>query len=353
MATFQETWIDEYDDIPTQTTAAVMFREFVYRMKTFLCGEDPVNTNGAWTVQGSSDGDLNVGASDYWVDSGDIVSANNGSSHSWIVLRSPTGYLPNSKYVEILIDCNTDAGGTDTEELQIWATTDVSAFAVGSGTLAYSPQHALGGGPTTVQREITGNGSTDPQILENDPSNDDHRLHMIRNERGDFIIMISKDGTGFAEWTWATLTTDPPSTSDDNYPVGMNARRLIATGPTFSQGFGSTSFGFEAWWIDGDDDAGDLFSSTCPSLTQGVDGTVDKINGGRIPKIPILIWSNSTTSNQVGYRGLIPDLRYAGDAGGLGPHVLLDANPGADSFQYVKMNGLYLPITATTTAPTL
>jgi hypothetical protein len=227
MATFQETWIDEYDDIPTQTTAAVMFREFVYRMKTFLCGEDPVNTNGAWTVQGSSDGDLNVGASDYWVDSGDIVNAASGSSHSWIVLRSPTDYLPNSKYVEILIDCNTDEGGNATEELEIYATNDVDAFDVGSGTLAYSPKHASGGGPTTVQREITGNLTSDSNILENDPSNDAHRLHMIRNERGDFLIMISKDGTGNVDWWWCSQTTDRLSTSIDNYNVFMNARRDV------------------------------------------------------------------------------------------------------------------------------
>jgi hypothetical protein len=133
----------------------------------------------------------------------------------------------------------------------------------------------------------------------------------------------------------------------------MNARRLTTTVPTFSGGFGSTSFGFEAWWIDGGDDSGDLFSSTCPSLTQGNDVTIDKINGGRIPKIPIFIWCNSTASNQVGYRGLIPDLRYAGDAGGLGPAVELDTNPDVDAFQYVKMNGFYLPITATVTEPTL
>ena len=120
--TKEKTW--EYDlnnlTLADSTTVGNAYESAARRL--FLIKE--ILTNGGsttfttpWTVVSSSDSST-AGASDLWVDAGDLVWKDDDTSnaHSWIVLRQ-TGI---STTFELLISCQEDQTGNDGKQIGAW-----------------------------------------------------------------------------------------------------------------------------------------------------------------------------------------------------------------------------------------
>jgi hypothetical protein len=354
VATFNQTWIaSEYDVIPPQATATQQFQAVMLRVKNFLTGSIPAVASGAWIVRGSSDS-VTANSSDNWAAEADIVNDVPGSPHSWIVLESPAGMLPGGNFIQFTIDNDKDTvgGNPGTEESRIYSTTNVNAFDVSTGTTTARPARFTGVG---TEYEVTSGAATDPQWLENDPVLNPHRLHMVRNHRGEFVIIVSDDVvTGLANWYWMCLIADRPTSSTHNYPVGTIAKRS-----TFGISQSSSTVA-GAWSLQGWTDSGVTMNSGflmhgIHGLASMVDARNDDYNGGLIDQYVLDASSNSTSPSQIGQIGRVADsdIRGAGNQTGAGPDSELDLNPGADPQRYVKINGIYLPIDNGLPAPTI
>jgi hypothetical protein len=102
-------------------------RDILFMIKQSLIGEtfggSSLGWTGTWTVQSSSPGDGTFGAGDNWADVTDIVWANVGTNHSWIVFRqAATGS-------EFCVDCR---NSNDSYATIAWSHS--AGFGVGSAT---------------------------------------------------------------------------------------------------------------------------------------------------------------------------------------------------------------------------
>lgn len=113
------TWTIVMDTAFTdQLDQQVQYQEAVFNLKnTFI--------NAGWTVSRSSDG-ATSGASDLWVDAGDIQFSNSGAAaRSWITLAPPSGWLGAGETLELLIDCNNPNPDTTPQLVSIQAADQV------------------------------------------------------------------------------------------------------------------------------------------------------------------------------------------------------------------------------------
>jgi hypothetical protein len=229
--------------------------EMVWGHQKFLTGQDPVVTSSAsWTVIASSNG-IVANTSDNWNGLSDITSADAGVAHSWIVLQSPTGMLPNSGSMQFLIDCSASAAVATELVRPVW-THSGSPF-TGSFISTLNPPGVPTQGIDSTGTTATGNR----QILENTPSLLPHTLHMQRTTRGDFFIGFIQNGSGKINSTWSCLRLtggDGEILNNDPYPVVAGCVRNTAAsyGPLtpnapFVGDDGSATSGMAAWWIDG------------------------------------------------------------------------------------------------------
>lgn len=88
----------------------VQFREAVFNLKaTFV--------NAGWTVVRSSNATV-IDGSDNWTTDADVVLGTSGNG-SWIVFRSPVGWIPNSEQIELLLFVNDTGANPQTAPIQI------------------------------------------------------------------------------------------------------------------------------------------------------------------------------------------------------------------------------------------
>ena len=95
LPTLKNTWeLNENVVAATSVTTIDSYQKSLWYLKDAL-----VNFSMPWTVISSSDS-VTAGASDLWVDSGDLIWDDTGNAHSWIVLQHPT------RNTQFCLNCN-------------------------------------------------------------------------------------------------------------------------------------------------------------------------------------------------------------------------------------------------------
>lgn len=95
LPTLVKTWEVEGSQQAGGSSNALLYRDIMWILKQNMIGEDTAGASLAytnpWIVESSSDGAGVFGNNDlvdHWADNGDLVWANTGTNHSWIVLKN-------------------------------------------------------------------------------------------------------------------------------------------------------------------------------------------------------------------------------------------------------------------------
>lgn len=298
---------------PTQTTLPIQFQNFVLFIKRAYRGEgtnlwrDPIANSlvtpsaGLWTCVASSNAVV-ANTSDNWQVAADIVNASSGN-RSWIVLQSPAGSLPGSRYIQMLIACDRGVVGALVATPRFAWATDLNPFNVASPSLTAAPTATI-----TAENSL----ATDHQIVNS--TFGAHTISAKRTEVGDVEIYISQDGTGLIEYVLRTAFL-LDYFSADNYPVMFGTQRQTTgdggfaneglwNSTTISGGAGTHGFFIDGTVIDNQVLNIKGNSSTLAGSTAAAtgDGISHDFKG-----FPIFINSNATAARN-GLRGRIPDL---------------------------------------------
>lgn len=248
-----------------------------------------------WVVKSCSDSvaygvDDNV---DRWDSDSDIVWAAAGVAHSWIVLESPAGMLPNSKKIRVLVDMSTGAGSPHL----INVTASSSAINTGGSTTA---------APTGTAADLRSFANKQFQRS----SYTVCKYHMMRSNKPDTMAFISVDTENRIPFAMGVLVGDTIEVGE-NYPViFFIAYADNATGGAFVRS-NMTGTGTVAMW---DNDGtissnagmcGIMFGSSDALVSYGTSGN-PLSSFGTVPAAPILLMSAGDT---LGFRGTLVDVK--------------------------------------------
>jgi hypothetical protein len=165
-----------------------------------------------WSVTQSSDG-ATTGASDLWVDTGDIIRGS--GAHSWIVLKSPTNWPTTGKNIWFAIDYDT------TQDYYLAFSSRGDADWTGL-TTTVGPVNAITGA-TNQNPSYANDNVIVPSSLTN------CKFHSSYSSEGDFIYYVSNSTAIQAHWGLIINKTSNYD-SADLFPVSV-----------FCRGPGSTS----------------------------------------------------------------------------------------------------------------
>ncbi len=295
-----------------------------------------------WTVRGSSDGTTAAAMDgvDRWASAANVVGANPGTNHSWIVLRQ-TGVHAT---FEVCIDM------TDTQEFQ--CTTVVSAAGFTGGSLTARPT------------------ATDEIVLINDTawfstSNSNHYVHAAQSTDGQCTrVVVWRGGTNLCLfWLFDKVKNPVPNWAIPYVAVTHNSQGVAPAyansmdsavgaylGNLLSSGGNSVARGYHAggsmrlaFTAEGAVQTGSL------SLANGIDGIGDGPNeiSGEWPMYPFGLASN--TSGRKGRHGAVFDLWNA-------PVGVADGDtlgPSSSERRFVKFGTMWFPWTGDATVPLL
>ncbi len=173
MTTFELTWQQDHNRVPSQTSVLDQSRYVQWWLKAFLKGELGGATQGLWTCEGSSDSTAaGMDGNDRWgstYNGAKIVRANGAVAHSWLTLKSPVGLGP----WYMCIDFNTVNDY------------DIDLF------FSKSP---FTGGSTTARPTATNEwGYTDLTIVQTTGPVNAHMFSRL-STTGEFWIVVGRDG---------------------------------------------------------------------------------------------------------------------------------------------------------------
>lgn len=298
---FNEQWVILLNNAPAvNTTATTGFQSAVLQFKRALCGQAPNNLLGAWRVIGSSNG-IVANTTDNWQSNGDIIANTSGNAHSWIQLRSPSGFLPGAYFVDLIINCNI----TDNASVQLKFANSNNPYDVTTGSILVSPGN---GAEPTNSYQIT-------QVIRT-ASTAAQKMHFWRTQSGIFLAGFSVDGTGVMERAIGCFTGTRMGDRDqtDNFCAALFAAADNTNG-VFKQI--AQNAGMSGWWTDGVKHANGL-SVPMPTFTSpsalGVysNGTGRSLISGNRIGFPFDLYAvpygSSPQSTQQAYRGRIPDM---------------------------------------------
>ena len=309
---------------------------------------------GAYTSGGTASDGAAIGPGDYWLTKSNIITAAAGTSHSWAVLRSPSGWLPDSKFIELLIDCS--ASTLPTEAVLIsWAQVNLvgggvtnNPFSItfapsGAGNTNASSSRAPGtptNGVSMGIKQVLANGGAVPPA--------GCTGHFWASNDGDFTLAYSQLGSGVVTsslWAWNAFNGE---TALNPYPLccgcvgntfgstGALALTQMAAGASLA-GWGATG---------ATDDAYPCIPATgVLSSALGGFGVAGGLNS-KHPVVPMDIWS--TTSTQGLYHGRVKDIKISGIGTLLSQVPINTLEPGVDPIKYIAVHSLWLFTDGTT-----
>lgn len=329
MAT-EQTWYTDVDvAFSDSSTVANAARSYIWGFVKLLKGtaSGTSGANGArpsgslWTVAGSSDGSTaGMDGTDRWTTIANIVNANAGSAHSWIVLSPPGG----SGLPHILVS----ADSTTTTNYRISA----SYGAYTGGSITADPTSATS--RTLAQTAIA---DTSVSVLT-------HRVHMVRNAAGEFHCFFNRQGDSAARFyshIWCRRAgTAIPGT--DTYP-GVFAVTAWGTSDTT----------YTTWAL-GTGASGNalMFSPTTGAVVSSTFGQVVTSDAQTSMTLPNTITglyefygisAFGNTSGFVGKRGRFYDFFFVGQPNALAQGGDFAATPGAAT-EYVRISSFALPL---------
>lgn len=286
---------------PDTSTAALVSKSAIWNIKAALCDQSVSgstggtrNANSIWTVVSSSDS-VTANATDLWgstFNSAKIVQNNNGSAHSWCLLKNVTlGY-------QLLLDCN-----SSTTANFRFAAADLSSSLFTGGTTTSGPTAVYEFQPATVSPTA----ATNYAFISDATTGGANYLHMTVDDTGQFHILLSRSSNAkFTSYLSMVKTIN-------NYPTDARNCFLLATASNGTRGTPSigTAAGDLGYYLSC---SGRNPDSTIKNfggiITPGWAGTaqttvtVDALTNSYLTEEAHVI----SLTSQVAYRGKIPDL---------------------------------------------
>jgi hypothetical protein len=205
------TWsIQSINNVLDVSSLLNMHKATTLSLKQFITGQTPVNSSGAWTVVSSSNS-VTQSLSDNWNSVSDLVWASDGVAHSWIVLKSPAGYVPAGGFVYLLLSCATG-------DSNLVIKMSGNGFTGGSSTTD----------PTSTGASVWGGSQLWTATL---PAG--AKWHGTRNTFGDFVFLWSKNGSGLAASAFMVISRVEYQAADV-FPVTFSAAFLETGRGAFS-----------------------------------------------------------------------------------------------------------------------
>ncbi len=287
MTTLLRTWTCSLNNVPSQATLDAQGKACLYAFKEAF-------KSAGWTCEGSSSSvAAGMDGTDRWASAANLVWAAGGVAHSWIVLKSPAGYLPNSKYVYLMLSCGTGASNQYQANISF-----------GSG--------AFTGGTTTADPSAPGQvrAFASKQFLQSTLAN--AKWHVVWNTAGDVLCFASKDGSGMPAFVLCALSTLGYESGDDYPFLGLASYSATAPGGfTASQTLQSSASA--TFWKDGvvvaNTQGGLLkyWANTASLMDSFLLGGSDVT--GKYPDLPAILYCN--TASKVAIRGSLVDVACA------------------------------------------
>lgn len=298
--TFVEQWVTRLNFVPTPTTTLSNWQSSLLAMKQFLVGQNPNNLAGAWRVIGSSNGVV-ANSNDNWQATTDIVhsAASIPPGHSWILLRSPSGFMPGSNFFDMLIDCTP----VDDATVKLGMANSLNPYDTTGATILNAPTD-----PTNAYNIVHAvcESSTNPQ-----------HVHMWRTQSGIFFIgSVTDGGLGIIDRGLACVTGVRQGERDltDGYPGGFYSLEDLANGAWTFDNLSQSCYG---WWINAtqhDFAAVPSFPFVNSPASEEVFAYPAGVGRSSISTnllgFPYDVWAarNATQPALQGYRGRVPDV---------------------------------------------
>lgn len=315
MVTPIRTWSFDLNHSVVGATQTLKYSDAVFRLKDLLVSV------GSWAVVQSSDG-ATSGASDLWVDSGDVVPDTAGNAHSWVLLQAPASFVSGG-VVALLLDCATNA--TTPTDLRLTLAVDTTPS----------------GGSTTAAPSLTNSQLHSNTTFWGNNNNPRH-THAAITSVGDFWFGLAEDGTDKLDSAIVVLRCDNGEAANA-YPAALYYAR-----PATPYGaFDHDALGDKTRWA-GFGPSGALVDGLVLIVT-GATAAQSWINGlsnattPRTVDTPIDAYIDSGTQGT--YVGRVADLRGAPST--LPPNTSYSGDAGAQ--RYLSINGLWVVVPSGTT----
>ena len=346
MALSRTWYVDANIAIADGSTAALTARSILWGFKSLLKGNIGTNTQGLWTVEGSSDG-TNAGMDgvDRWLNTFDatkIVRAAAGVAHSWIVLKSPATIGPSSGSYYMLIDYS------ETQDQS--ANIVVSPTPFTGGTTLNAPTSTKS---WTVCATTTGTAGIRTFY---DNTVGTYRMYRITDANGNFWFTTAKGGQGFFQWLFGvqTLVDTRPGDQTPTLSFWSYANTGRGGGDSLDGYFGwmgAASGGFAIKLVRGrffDDTAvygvssGGIFAmmpghtSTATGNRWQAQATTANPIDGKIETMPVWFYSVETVYS--GVRGRLPDVSWVSYAAPVGA-----SEPTVAAQERMVVGGVLIP----------
>lgn len=331
------TWnVQAIDQVPAdQTTALLVNKSTLFALKRFLTGADPVvgGDTGLWTVDRSSNG-TTAGAGDNWASQTDVKWHTDGSAHSWIVFKSPSGFVGGGNFVYLEIDCIGSGSDTATEFIRM-----------------YMSGAAFTGGSTTARATSVGesrlNSGNDFVFLRNTGAGAPFggKWHGVRNTVGDCAFFFSRTGTGYAQ-TAFIIAGLADAEAGHNFPCLAYARfQDSAKGALVATTVNANSI--MGLWIDGTTLGDNSFATLAPIIAFSGNAYLLSVdpNGSDITGLfyDWVIEAVNTSGAKIARFGKMVDISFA-PAGGV---VQLTGQPASGTLLKAIVGELWIPFTPT------
>lgn len=272
--TLSRNWLAQaVNQVPSdQSSVLSTCQSVMLSLKKFVDGQSPVQASGAWTVVSSSNSVV-AGNADHWSTNADLVWNTPGNAHSWIVLQSPSGFMPGSGAVQLLIDL------ADGSPYNVVTRVASSAFPFTGGSTTNRP--------TSTSDTAVGNsnGTTDTSLQWIRNSNDPSAWHATRDSVGDFVFLFGKTGSGYPS-TGFFMHALANSEVNDNFPVLFSQQYAddshaalwdLSGVPRTTQFTGNNPYRSVTLWIDGGNFHPNRFGVIFPEIITDRDGSDDEL----------------------------------------------------------------------------
>lgn len=327
MATVTRTWTHSWDNAPSdQSTVQAQGREMLLALKTAMLAA----AGGSWSVVMSSNG-TTAGASDNWSSVTDINWESNGTAHSYIVLTK-TNYPTTGKQVYLTISCST--GPSNQHLLNVWWSS--AAPTIDGSPIINDPTQ-----PTSKFRAFS-----NKQYLKSAVANCKYHIHT--NTAGDFIFMVSHDGTGYVGTVWFSNLHTNFDTGDTWPWSGMVGWLDSAKGPlvyaqltsnTQTVGFRfSDDNAYTNYWYP----AALWFNAFGTPFLDQIDSNGSDISG-EYYMIPLL-WFGYFTGD-IAFKGQMVDMLWGPSNSSIGLSVV---TPSSGAPTHTLVGGVWIPCGGTT-----
>lgn len=322
------TWNSNIDIVLGGVDAGEQYQNILYQFHVLLLA-------AGWTVVFTSNGSVADGNDNIGGPSDIVWGTEASQAHSYAVYQSPGGYGQNGGTCYFMWNADVAAATTNPQQVDFYTLVDPESYSLAGSPLTTRPV------PSTPINED--NRLNIP--LKPGSTFVPHHLHTWRNSRGEFLFMVSIDGTTIVESiVWAISPDGAEGINDftifiDNVNTGngvLDANRLASAALYMSH------------WIDGTvQDANPQFVSIITSMSTWSAG-LSSFSTNPVSGPADYVVDNATNAR---YFGRVVDLRFTSE--NLPPGTLDDSDavdPGGEPNRMMSVLSMLLPTDRTQAA---